>query len=126
MRVLWKLKVSEQAKKHAMYSCGEFGNPSKSKAELEKKRNQLKMEMTSFDRMDFLCKRKAAYQAICQKIQERTLLGKNMIHEELKTRLEVSQNIVASYTKAVCMGSNIANMSTPGRSWRRQNNKQKN
>ena len=110
-----------------MYSCGEFGNPSKSKAELEKKRDQLKMEMTSFDRMDFFYKSKSCLSGDMPEDSRKNTVGnQNMIHEELKTRLEISQNIVASYTKAVCMGSNIANMSTQGRSWRRQNNKQKN
>ena len=97
------LEIEDQwtGQEHTTYSLGKFGNASEGKAELEKKRDQLKMEMDCFDKKGVFSelqglqdKRKADdYQAVCERIQERRPLTIRITYSP------VSQNTMANCTE---------------------------
>ena len=69
-------------KENTMYGYEQLDNLSESKSELKKKRDQLKMEMCYFHKLEYFAElqgeqneRKAEFQAACKKIQERRPLG---------------------------------------------------
>ena len=68
---------------NTMYNCQEFCNPGETKAELEKKRDQIKKNQECLDKAGYLPglgrhmqeKRKADYQMVCKTTQDRRPLG---------------------------------------------------
>ena len=92
------MEVEDQraGQENTMYSYAKLGNPSESKTELEKTRNQLNMKMECCDKMEYFPELqglqdegKAGKQAVCKKMQ--ACGAQNRQNEYTKKKLEAGE-----------------------------------
>ena len=106
--MLWKLKISGQAKQSPCSGCEEFGNPSENKAALTT------WSTSQNGRFDRISEKQIVRQCAGRYKKD------DRWESESSTRSKIPQKAMASCTKSSKHGkSKIANRNTQGKSWKK-------